>query len=155
MKTNFLALSVVAFVACTTPSSASSPVPLKGKPTAPVAVTAELSPKSAHVVVKFESDAKDVEIAASGVDGLVVDGKSPVLEKGVFARGDTHVFDVAFVPGAGRSQLVVSVSGSFNGASRARVASFTVGTGPLPQTPGTVMTTDDGERVKVMPASTP
>jgi len=155
MKTNLLALSVFAFVACTTPTSASSPVPVKGKPTAPVAVTAELSPKSAHVVVKFESDATEVQISASGVDGLVVDAKEPVLQQGKFARGETHGFDVTFVPGAGRSQLVVSVSGSFNGASRARVASFTVGTGPLPESPGTVMTTDDGERVKVMPASTP
>ena len=153
MKTNLLALSVLAFAACTTPTSASSPVPLKGKPTAPVAVSAELSAKSAHVVVKFESDATDVQIAASGVDGLVVDAKEPVLQQGKFARGETHVFDVAFVPGAGRSQLVVSVSGSFNGASRARVASFTVGTGPLPETPGAVMTTDDGERVKVMPST--
>lgn len=155
MKTNLLALAVFAFSACTTPTSVSSPVPTKGKPTAPVAVTAELSPKSAHVVVKFESDAQDVVIAASGVDGLVVEGKSVVVEKGAFSRGEVQAFEVAFTPGAGRSQLVVSVSGSFNGASRARVASFAVGTGPLPESPGTVITTDDGERVKVLPAATP
>ena len=115
-------------------------------------MNAELGEKSAKLTLKFESDAKDVKIGVSGVDGLVVEGEPVLLEKGEFARGDTKAFDVRFAPGTGRSQLVVSVSGSFGGASRARVASFTVGTGPLPQN-GEVMTTDDGERVKVMPAA--
>ena len=154
MKTQLLA--VLFLVSCTTPTTVSSPSPTRGKPSAPVAVTAELSPKSAHVVVKFEADAKDVNVVISGVDGLVVEGKGAQLEKGTFARGEVRAFEVTFTaPAAGRSQLVVSVSGQFNGASRARVAAFTVGTGPLPETPGTVITTDDGERVKVMPASAP
>jgi hypothetical protein len=155
MNTNLLALCVLVFVGCTTPTTVSSPAPLKGKPTAPVDVTAELSPKSARIMVKFDTDAQDVEIAASGVDGLVVEGPGALVSKAAFVRGDTRSFDVKFTPGAGRSALVVSVSGTFNGASRARVASFTVGTGPLPESPGTVMTTDDGERVKVMPAANP
>ncbi len=155
MKTNLFVVSVLSLVACTTPTTVSSPAPLKGKPTAPVAVTAELMPKSAHVVVKFEGDAQDVEIGVSGVDGLVVEGPAVRLAKGAFSRGDTHGLDVTFTPGPSRSQLVVSVSGLFNGASRARVAAFTIGTGPLPESPGTVTTTDDGERVKVMPAATP
>jgi len=142
--------SVFMFAACTTPVSASSPVPLKGKPTAPVAVKAELAARSARVTLSFESDAQGVDVVASGVDGLVVE-QGALVQKGAFKRGDTRVFDVAFAPGAGRSQLVVSVSGTFNGGHRARVAAFTVGTGPLPESPGTVMTTDDGERVKVMP----
>ena len=62
---------------------------------------------------------------------------------------------VSFAPGTGRSSRVVSVSGSFNRGSRARVASFGVGVGPLPASPGVVVTTDDGERVKVLPAATP
>lgn len=148
-----LVLCVLFFTACTTPVSASSPVPAKGKPTAPVDVKAEIAPKSARLTVTFESDAKDVELAVSGIDGLVVEGEARLVDKGEFARGDTRTFDVAFKPGPGRSMLVVSVSGSFNGAPRARVASFTVGTGPLPQTPGQVITTDDGEKVKVMPAT--
>ena len=152
MKTIVL-LSVLVFVGCTTPTSVSSPAPLKGKPTAPVDVSAELSPKSARVVVKFDSDAQDVEIVASGVDGLVVEGQASLVAKGVFTRGDSRSFEVKFTPGTGRSALVVSVSGNFNGSSRARVASFTLGTGPMPESPGTVMTTDDGERVKVMPAA--
>lgn len=145
-----IVLSVLVFAACTTPVSASSPVPVKGKPTAPVAVKAELSSRSARVTVTFESDAEGVDVVASGVDGLVVE-QGALVKQGAFKRGETRSFDVSFAPGAGRSQLVVSVAGTFNGGQRARVASFTVGTGPLPESPGTVMTTDDGERVKVMP----
>ena len=104
-------------------------------------------------MVPIDSDAQDVEIVASGVDGLVVEGQASLVAKGAFVRGDSRAFEVKFNPGAGRSALVVSVSGTFNGSSRARVASFTLGTGPMPATPGTVMTTDDGERVKVMPAA--
>lgn len=148
----FLLFSVLCLTACTTPTSATSPVPAKGKPTAPVEVKAELSANAARVTVKFESDSSDVKIAVSGVDGLVVTGEPVLVEKGAFARGESKTFDVSFTPGAGRSALVVSVAGSFNGASRARVASFTVGDGPLPQA-GEVMTTDDGEKVKVMPAA--
>lgn len=147
----FVILSVFVLSACTTPVSASSPVPVKGKPTAPVAVSAELAPRSARLLIKFESDAEGVDVVVSGVDRLVVEGKSVLVEKGAFKRGETRSFEVAFAPGAGRSQLVVSVAGVFNGGQRARVASFAVGTGPLPESPGTVITTDDGERVKVMP----
>jgi hypothetical protein len=145
-------LPVVFFLACTTtPSSAAPPTSPKGKPTAPVEVSAELWARSARLLVTFESDAKDVELTVSGVDGLVVEGEGRLVRQGAFARGETRTFDVAFTPGPGRSMLVVSVRGSFNGAVRARVASFTVGTGPLPKSPGEVITTDDGEKVKVMP----
>lgn len=147
-----LLLTILCLTACTTPTSATSPVPAKGKPTAPVEVQAELGKNAARVTVKFESDSQDVKIAVSGVDGLVVQGEPVLVEKGTFSRGDTTSFNVNFTPGQGRSALVVSVSGSFNGASRARVASFTIGDGPLPQN-GEVMTTDDGEKVKVMPAA--
>lgn len=151
MNSKLVVLSVLVFAACTTKVSASSPVPVKGKPTAPVAVSAELSPTTARLVLRFEADAEGVEVVAGGVDGLVVEGKGVLVQQGAFKRGEVRTFEVAFTPGAGRSQLAVSVSGTFNGASRARVASFTVGTGPLPESPGTVMITDDGERVKVMP----
>lgn len=146
----FIVLSVSILAGCTTAANASSPVPTKGKPTAPVAVKAELGSGTARLLITFESDAEGVKVVASGVDGLVVE-HGTLIEKGSFKRGETRTFDVAFTPGAGRSQLVVSIAGSFNGASRARVASFTVGTGPLPETPGAVITTDDGERVKLMP----
>lgn len=150
MKTSSLLVAVLTFAACTTPTSVSSPVPTKGKPTAPVAVKAELRERSAKVTVTFEADAEDVQISVSGVDGLVVSSPAVALEQGKFTRGGAHALDVEFSPGAGRSQLVVSVSGTFTGAKRARVASFGIGAGPLPDS-GAVMTTDDGERVKVLP----
>lgn len=150
MKTSSLLVAVLALSACTTPTSASSPVPTKGKPTAPVAVKAELLERSAKVTVTFESDAEDVQISVSGVDGLVVSSPAVVLEQGKFTRGGAQAFEVEFAPGAGRSQLVVSVAGTFNGAKRARVAAFGIGSGPLPDT-GAVMTTDEGEKVKVLP----
>ncbi|MDP1822207.1 MAG: hypothetical protein Q8L48_03165 [Archangium sp.] len=152
---SILLVSVIAVAGCTTPTSVSSPSPTKGKPSAPVAVSGELTATSARLRVSFEAAAENVEIVVSGIDGLVVEGEGALVKKGTFTRGESKDFDVKFTaPPAGRSQLVLSVSGSFNGASRARVASFTVGTGPLPES-GTVMTTDDGERVKVMPAETP
>lgn len=153
MNSKLLVLSAVLSACCTTPTTASSPVPSKGKPTAPVEVNAELSAKSARLTLKFEGEAKDVDVVVSGVDGLVVEGEATLVSDGTFARGESRTFEVNFTPGPGRSALVVSVSGSFSGASRARVASFTVGTGPLPETPGEVITTDDGEKVKVMPAA--
>lgn len=152
MKTTLL---LFALAACTTPTTLSSPAPLKGKPTAPVAVTAQLSAGSARVHLTFEADAQRVEIAASGADGLTVDGPTVLLEQGSFARGAQATYEVAFTPGPGRSQLVVSVSGLFNGGSRTRVAAFGIGEGPLPPSPGTVMTTDDGTTVKVLPAAQP
>lgn len=154
MKLSLFA-SLLALASCTTPTTVTSETPTRGKPTAPVSVTAELSPRSAKLLVTFEGDAKDVRIATSGVDGLVVEGEPVLVDKGSFARGESKRFEVTFAPGAGRSALVVSVSGSFNGASRARVASFTVGQGNTPESPGTVMTTDDGETVKVLPAAKP
>ena len=133
-------LAVLLFCACSTPSTVATNTP-RGKPSAPVAVTAELAPSSAKVAVKFEGDAERVQIRVSGVDGLVVQSPELVMEQGAFKRGDT-------LP-EGRAQLVVTVSGTFNGAQRARVAAFGLGSGPLPNT-GEVQTTSDGERVKVI-----
>ena len=154
MKTWTWLLSLSALLgACTTPVSASAPVPSNGKPVAPVAVTAEVGAKAARVVVTFESPAEHVSIGVSGVDGLVVEGKGSVVDAGVFARGEAKAFEVAYTPGPGRSQLVVSIAGIFNGGARARVVAFSVGTGPLPEGPGTVTTTDDGQRVRVVPTT--
>ncbi|MEW6431342.1 MAG: hypothetical protein AB1730_07510 [Myxococcota bacterium] len=147
----------VALTACThssggATSTSASPVPAKGKPTAPVAVTAQVSERAARVTVTFEADAKDVQVGVHGVDGLVVEGDLAPVKGQAFARGETASFTVALVPPQGRASLVVSVAGDFNGARRARVAAFSVGEGPLPEGPGEVMTTDDGDTVKVMPA---
>jgi hypothetical protein len=145
---SFVAVSFLALAACSTPSTVATNTP-RGKPSAPVAVTAELAPRSARVAVTFESDAEAVKIGVSGVDGLVVESEGVVVEQGKFTRGESKTFEVRYAPGEGRSQLVVSVSGTFNGSHRARVAAFGLGTGPLPDS-GQVQTTSDGERVKVM-----
>ena len=65
--------------------------------------------------------------------------------------GEARSYDVTFTRGAGRSHLVVSVRGTFNGAPVARVITFALGEGPLSQE-GTKITTTDGQTVKVMPA---
>lgn len=141
--------------ACTAPVTVASPALLKGKPTAPVDITATFTPGTARVQLTFRAEAQRVQIAASGVDGLTVTGPAVLLEQGAFARGAQATYAVPFTAGPGRSQLAVSVSGLFDGASLARVAAFGVGEGPLPSSPGTVMTTDDGARVKVLPAASP
>jgi hypothetical protein len=143
-----------ALSACThSTTTVTSPEPTKGKPTAPVAVTAQLSDASAKVTVTFKADAKDVEVAVRGVDGLVVSGEATRVSGGAFASGESTTFEVAFQRPAGPAALAVSVSGTFNGAKRARVASIAVGEGPGAPTPGEVMTTDDGDTVKVLPAA--
>ncbi len=150
-----LSLFPFALAACTHPVTVSSPVPERGKPTAPVAVSAELSAKSARVTVRFEAAAEAVTVTVAGNDGLVVSGPATPVTDASVAKDEVRSFDVAFEPGEGRSQLVVSVAGRFGGASRARVAAFEVGKGPWPESPGTLQETDDGERVRVMPAAPP
>lgn len=154
LSTLLLASSLPLLACCTTPTSVASPAPARGKPSAPVAVTAQLAARSAHLVITPASDAKDLTVVVSGVDGLTVDGE-PRRELASLNRGERLELDVGFTPGPGRSQLVVSVSGTFGGGHRARVAAFAVGEGAAPESPGTVMTTDDGTTVKVLPAATP
>ncbi|MEW5741994.1 MAG: hypothetical protein AB1938_23970 [Myxococcota bacterium] len=147
------ACAALFFAACTHSTTVASPAPEKGKPSAPVAVTAQLAQSSARVTVTFEADVKDVVVSVSGVDGLAVAGEATVLQGQAFAKGESRSFDVAYTRPAGRAELVVNVSGDFGGGKRGRVASFVVGEGPLPASPGEVMTTDQGDTVKVMPAA--
>lgn len=153
MALRLLALLLVALAGCTHTEAVNAPVPSRGKPTAPVAVSAKLGPRSAHLVVTFEGDAERASVAVSGVDGLVVEGPAVLLTEATVAKGEQRAFDVKFAPGAGRSQLAVTVEGRFGGAHRARVVAFSVGEGPPPEEPGVVTTTDDGQRVRVLPAT--
>jgi hypothetical protein len=156
MRRLLVLLPLLALSACSHPSGSTTtaaPVPAQGKPTAPVAVTAQVSAGAAHVTVTFEADATDVQVSVYGNDGLVIEGE-PVLTKGErFARGEGFGAMVPLEAPAGRSALVVTVTGRFNGVKRARVVSFRVGDGALPDGPGEVMTTDDGDTVKVLPAA--
>lgn len=139
--------------ACTHSTTITSAAPAKGKPSAPVSVTAQVAQSGARVTVTFEADVKDAAVSITGVDGLAVAGEPAVLQGQAFARGESKAFDVAYTRPAGRAELVVSVSGDFGGGKRGRVASFVVGEGPLPDSPGQVMTTDQGDTVKVLPAA--
>ena len=149
-----LLVFVFALSACTHSNSTTttSPSPEKGKPAAPVAITAEVSGRAARVTVTFEADAADVQVGVHGNDGLVVEGNLSPVQGQKFAKGESTTFSVSLAPPEGRSSLVVSVAGSFNGLKRARTASFGVGEGPAAASPGEVMTTDQGDTVKVLPA---
>jgi len=124
------------------------------KVSAPVAVDAQLGDGKAHVTVRFAAPASDVKINIYGVDGLVVKNAAAPVEGANFTEGSAAEFDVTFTPGPGRSQLVVAVNGSFRGAHRASVQSFAVGTPTAEQQQGVgnVVTQDNGQRIKIMPA---
>jgi hypothetical protein len=154
MNHHGILLFAIALGACShsSTSTATSPVPEKGKPTAPVSITAAVSGRVARITVTFEADASDVTVGVHGNDGLVVEGNLSPVQGQKFARGERTSFSVSLAPPGGRSSLVISVVGRFNGEKRARTASFGVGEGPMPASPGEVMTTDQGDTVKVLPA---
>jgi hypothetical protein len=123
------------------------------KSSAPVAVDAQLGEDRARVTLRFSAPAKGVQVNVSGVDGLVVKSAPMPVDGASFVEEGETTFDVAFTPGAGRSHLVVAVSGDFQGAHLSRVASFAVGTPSAEQkSSGTTMTGGDGQPIKVMPS---
>jgi hypothetical protein len=124
------------------------------KSSAPVAVDAQLGDARARVTLRFDSPATGVTVNVSGVDGLTVKSAPTPMDGASFMAAGVTTFDVDFTPGAGRSHLVVAVTGDFQGAYRSKVASFAVGTPSAEQqkSSGTTMTGGDGERIKVMPS---
>lgn len=133
----------------------SSNEPRTSKVSAPVTVEAQLGDGQAHVTVRFSSPATNVKIGVYGLDGLVVKSAATPVNGSSFTEASVTSFDVAFTPGPGRSNLVVAVNGSFRGAQRASVSTFAVGTpsAEQQQSVGTVVTGDDGQRIKIMPAN--
>ena len=152
----FSSLLTLVSLACTSPAKAapdSRNEPVAGKVSAPVTVDAQLKEGQAHVTVRFASPATDVKINVYGVDGLAVKSAASPVEGSSFTEASVATFDVEFTPGPGRSHLVVAVNGSFRGAQRSSVSSVAVGspTAAQQQSPGNVVTGDDGQRIKVMP----
>ena len=150
-------LTLLTSAACTSSASAAqstSSEPVAGKVTAPVKVEAQLKEDQAHITVRFDAPATDVKINVYGVDGLVVKNAATPVEGASFTQSAVQELDVTFTPGPGRSHLVVAVSGSFRGAERSSVSSFSIGTpsAAQQQSQGNVVTGDDGQRVKIMPA---
>ncbi len=141
-----------AATAPTKPKAAAAPV-VGGKSTAPVTVDTQLAGTSARVTVRFDAPASDVRVSVHGVDGLTVTSTPTPVDGGSFVQGAVTTFDVAFTPGAGRSHLVVSVAGEFQGSQRMRVASFALGEPTAEQRASSAQKSTDstGERVKLMP----
>lgn len=154
-------LALAAPVACTSPAKNSpgtsdsashkdgAPV---GKFGAPVEVGAKLHPNKATVTVRFLSAGSDVRVDLSGVDGLQVSGDASPVRGAQVQGASTQTFDVDFTPGAGRSHLVVTVSGTFDGNPLSKVASFSVGdaTEAQQKSAGSVVTDESGQSIKLM-----
>ena len=152
-----LALTACSSAAKSTPPSAhSAPTSgqaVHGKMEAPVTVDAQFEASSARVTVRFDAPATGVRVSVHGVDGLTVTSQ-PTLADGVnFPQATTASYDVAFTRGAGRSHLVVSVSGEFKGAQRTRIASFAIGTPTDAQRSSNATKAEgaNGERIKIIP----
>lgn len=132
-------------------ANVSAPLPVEGKRSAPVAIDAALRETGAKLTLKFERKGDGVSIDVSGIDGLTLKSEGGVLRDATVAAGETKSFDVTYARGAGRTNLVVNVSGTFDGAPLSRVVTFAIGEGPLTQT-GTKVILNDGEAFKVMNA---
>lgn len=138
-----------------TPERDTSP-PQSAKTSAPVTVTAALKPAAAALTLAFAADGKDIAIEVRGVDGLhVTSPAAPTSLPGV-RNGQTIAIAVEFTAPAGKaSNLVVSVRGSFAGASQARVQSFTVGRDAdgTDTPPAPARTDKHGRPIKLMKAN--
>ncbi len=128
----------------------SAPLPQEGKPMAPVGIEAQLSPGHARVLVHFETDAEAASITLSGVDGLKVVPVAPAVAEQGAKRGETRTVEADLSTPNGI--LAVNVTGTFNGARKSRVATFTVGEAPMKPSPGEHVQTESGG-LKVLPAA--
>jgi hypothetical protein len=125
----------------------------KGK--VPVTITAALAEGKAIVTLRFDQAGADVTIGFRGLDGLAVNGVSPI-GKTQFRKGETLVLEVLVSPGPGRSHLAVDISGTFRGQPRLGVSTFAIGK-PTPEQEkagsANTLTTREGQRLKILPAS--
>lgn len=119
-----------------------------GKPAAPVAVEAALSPGHARVTLRFLSPATQVAASVWGLDGLAVT-PPPALPRTEYRAQETAVLEVPLGSPAGT--LAVSVSGTFGGAPYSRAVTFAVGPGAGPGDAGVLVPTDQGP-LRALPA---
>lgn len=119
----------------------------------PVAITTVFEAGKAVVTLRFEQAVEAAIIGVRGLDGLQVASVPPV-EKSRFAKDEVLTLVVPFTPGPGRSHLAVDIEGRFRGQHRMGVQTFAVGQ-PSPEqlkaSEGSIITTPDGQRLKVMP----
>lgn len=120
---------------------------------APVAVNFQMGADAGKITITFDTPASGVNVNVYGVDGLTVTSTAQPITAAEFAKCDAPSFDVTYVPGKGRSHLVVAVTGNFKGSVRSSTFSHAVGTRtPAQAKPlGTPMTDSDGKRIKLMP----
>ncbi len=137
------------------PSARAAAPAARGKPAAPVELEVALQPGAARLTLTFGADAADVAVRLSGLDGLRVTSNATPVEGGRFRHGERVSLEAAFVPGEGQSRLVVALEGTFAGARRTLVRSFTVGK-PSPaqekKARAGVMTDPQGEELHLLPA---
>ncbi len=162
MRTAFTMLSaayvvLVPIAACaengaTTHTAASA---TRGKPAAPVDVTAVVHADRAEVAVDFRAAATSVDVRVSGTSGLTVTSPASVVSGGSFAKGESTKTLVTFTPPAGQAHLVVTVAGIFDGSRGAKTASFTIGQSTPAQSKKAsegVKVEGSGEKVREFPA---
>ena len=147
-----IALSTLVLVACTHPQppveeKMAAPLSGEGKPTAPVEISAKLSPTNARVALRFEAAAEQVLVNVSGLDGLTVE---PIKSgEGRYKVGEVALIDVDYTGPSGT--LVINVAGTFNGARKSRVVTFAVGDVKLIDS-GTQVTPNNGQPFKTLPS---
>jgi hypothetical protein len=151
-----LAALLLAGAACTRSEAPAltltAPVPTSGKRTAPVTVTARLTPGLAQLSFRFEAAAEGVTLGARGLDGLEVRAPAVAAARG-YAAGETASLEVPLASAAGT--LAVFVEGAFAGRPMTRAVTFVVGAPAAAATraaPAGVVETDQGP-LKVMPVS--
>lgn len=150
----FIALSTLLLVACTHPQETpdvkvSAPLSGEGKPTAPVEISAEVTPTHARLNVRFEADAIKTSVTISGIDGLTVT-LAPEATPRSYKQAEVAQLDVDYTGESGT--LVVNITGTFNGAQKSRVVTFNVGEVKLING-GTKVQPDKGQGFKALPSS--
>ena len=149
-----LASLLLALPGCAiTPKKAPAQAAPIHKSKAPVTVTTVFGMGKATVTLRFDQAAEKATIGIRGLDGLQVASVPPV-DKTSFAKGEVLTLEVPFTPGPGRSHLAVDIEGTFRGQRRMAVQTFAVGHPSAEQmkaSEGKILTTPDGQRLKVMP----
>jgi hypothetical protein len=153
MKNLILTSLFVLGTACTTPRTETPKTrPDTVKPGAPTTVeNIKLDTSSGVIQVHFDGAGENVAIRVSALDGLTLTSNAEAHSGLTVKAGDELSVPVTFTRGPGRGQLVLSVSGTFNGAQQSRVHTVAVGEGPLKDDGSKVQVTSDGDAVKLMP----
>jgi hypothetical protein len=153
MRLALAAVLCTTALACTRgePRLVTAPLPTEGKPTAPVTVSAKLTPSLAQVTLRFEAAATEVTAGVRGLDGLQA-GPAPALARGTYAAGETASLEVPL--GSPSGTLAIFVGGTFGGRAMGRSVTFSVGTLPArTRAAGSNVVQTDLGPVKAMPAA--